>query len=205
VHNVETLASVPWIVLNGGEAYAQMGFSTSRGTKAISFASLFKRPGLYEIDFGIPLGEVLEGIGGGLKTGPMKAAMVGGPLAGIIHPREMDTPFAFHEMQAIGAAVGHGGIVAFDQNTRMVDLLVHIFSFGAFESCGKCTPCRVGSREAQLLLREAASGRKIDRAEFERLVQALSRTSLCGHGTGLGEVAQSFLDKFGGELSECFA
>lgn len=204
VNNVETLASVPWIVLNGGAAYAAMGYSTSRGTKAVSFASLFNRPGLYEVDFGISCRELLEDIGGGLKTGDFKAVMVGGPLAGVIHPREFDTPFAFDEMHAIGAAVGHGGIVGFDDSTRMVDLLAHIFSFGAVESCGKCTPCRVGSRIVEKMLRSASRGEKIDRAEFDRLVDALRKTSLCGHGVGLGDVAVSVISKFEEEFQPCF-
>ncbi|HVT12320.1 MAG TPA: NADH-ubiquinone oxidoreductase-F iron-sulfur binding region domain-containing protein [Fimbriimonadaceae bacterium] len=208
VNNVETLASIPWIVLNGGAAYAAHGFSTSRGTKAISFASLFNRPGLYEIEFGIPLREILEDIGGGLKTGDFKAVIVGGPLAGAIHPREFDTPFGIEELAAVGAAVGHGGIVAFDQNTRMIDLLAHIFTFGALESCGKCTPCRVGSRRAEVYFWRMARGDKLkpdEREELRAILLALRKTSLCGHGSGLGEVAQSILSKYPQEVPLCLA
>jgi NADH:ubiquinone oxidoreductase subunit F (NADH-binding) len=208
VNNVETLSSVPWIVLNGGEAYAEMGHSTSRGTKAVSLSSLFNRPGLYEIEFGMPLREILYDLGGGLKTGEFKAVMVGGPLAGLIHPDEFDVPFAFDEMQAIGAAVGHGGIVGFDQNTSMAELLAHIFTFGAAESCGKCTPCRVGSRRAEQIFRKMAAGQPLspgEQAEMDAVTEAMRKTSLCGHGTGLGEVAQSVFQKFSEELQPCFA
>lgn len=208
VNNVETLASIPWIMLNGGDAYASLGFSSSRGTKAISFSSLFKRPGLYEIDFGIPLREIVEDIGGGIKTGELKALIIGGPLAGAIHPRELDTRFGIDELAAIGAAVGHGGIVAFDQNTRMLDLLAHIFTFGAIESCGKCTPCRIGSRKAEADFRRMANGEHLsheERDELRAVLAAMRKTSLCGHGTGLAEVAQSIMSKFPQEVPLCLA
>lgn len=208
VNNVETLASIPWIILNGGAAYAARGFSTSRGTKAISFASLFKRPGLYEIEFGMPVRQILEDIGGGLKTGDFKAVIIGGPLAGAIHPREFDTPFSIDELGQIGAAVGHGGIVGFDENTRMIELLAHIFTFGAIESCGKCTPCRVGSRRAEVYFWRLARGDKLkqeERDELRAILGAMRKTSLCGHGTGLGDVAQSILSKFPQEVPLCLA
>ncbi|MFI5384619.1 MAG: NADH-quinone oxidoreductase subunit F [Fimbriimonadales bacterium] len=208
VNNVETFANIPWIVLNGGDAYAARGFSRSRGTKAISFASLFKRPGLYEVDFGIPLREILYDIGGGLKTSDFKAVIMGGPLAGAIHPREFDTPFGIDELAAIGAAVGHGGVVGFDEHTKMIDLIAHIFSFGSMESCGKCTPCRVGSRRAEVLFWRISRGDKLkpeERDELRAILSALRKTSLCGHGSGLGEVAQSILAKFTEEVPLCLA
>ena len=207
VNNVETLASVPWIILHGGDAYAAKGISTSRGTKAVSLSSLFNRPGLYEVEFGIPFRAIIEEIGGGLRTSAIKAAMVGGPLAGLVHPREFDTPFGFDEMHAIGASVGHGGIVAFDQSTHMDRLLAHIFDFGAIESCGKCTPCRLGSRRAQKLFSQCAGGNALTPAEaieLREILNAIRRTSLCGHGTGLAVVAASVMDKFGEELQSCF-
>ncbi|HTQ10909.1 MAG TPA: NADH-ubiquinone oxidoreductase-F iron-sulfur binding region domain-containing protein [Fimbriimonadaceae bacterium] len=208
VNNVETLASVPWIVLNGGDAFAARGFSTSRGTKAVSFSSLFKRPGLYEIDFGMSLRELFYEVGGGLKNGDFKAVIIGGPLAGAIHPREFETPFAIDELAAIGAAVGHGGIVGFDDHTHVLDLLAHIFSFGSQESCGKCTPCRVGSRRAEVFFWRMARGDKLkpeERDELRAILLAMRKTSLCGHGSGLGEVAQSILSKFPQEVPLCLA
>lgn len=208
VNNVETLSNIPWIVLRGGDAYAARGFSSSRGTKAISFASLFARPGLYEVEFGIPTREILYDIGGGLKTGDMKAVIIGGPLAGVLHPREFDTAFGIDELAAVGAAVGHGGIVGFDQNTRMLDLLAHILAFGAIESCGKCTPCRVGSRKVEGFFRRMADGGKLEHEERDELratLSAMRKTSLCGHGVGLAEVAQSILSKYPQEVPICLA
>ena len=208
VNNVETLASVPWIVLHGADAYAAIGTSSSCGTKAVSLNSLFQRPGLYEVEFGVPLRWIFDELGGGLKSGSIKAAIVGGPLAGLIHPSEFDTPLDFDAMRAIGASVGHGGIVAFSQDTRMIDLLAHVFAFGAHESCGKCTPCRLGARALQRRFAHCASGGSLTPAEAEEAratLAALRATSLCGHGTGLGEFADSLIAKFGKELEPCFA
>jgi NADH:ubiquinone oxidoreductase subunit F (NADH-binding) len=149
VNNVETLACVPWIIARGGEAYRALGFSQSRGTKVVSLNSLFVRPGLYEIEFGMPVRQILEELGGGLCDGTTRGVIIGGPLAGIIPPHLLDTPFGFEELHAIGASVGHGGIVAFDEHTSIPELVHHVFSFGAYESCGECTPCRIGSRRIE--------------------------------------------------------
>lgn len=206
VNNVETLASVPWIAKHGGEAYASLGTRTSRGTKAVSLNSLFVRPGLYEVEFGMPMRWIFETLGGGFRGGEIKAAIIGGPLAGVLRPDEFDTPLDFEALRAVGASVGHGGIVAFDESTRMVDLLAHVFAFGTNESCGKCTPCRLGSRRALELLRRAQSAplERSESAELSAVVDALRHTSLCGHGSGLGEFAQSVFAKFGEELESCF-
>lgn len=208
VNNVETFASVPWIVDRGGDAYAARGFSKSRGTKAVSLSSLFNRPGLYEVEFGVPLRMIIEEIGGGLKTTAPKAVIIGGPLAGVIHPSEFDTPFGFEEMASIGAAIGHGGIVAFDESTSMARLLAHVFAFGAIESCGKCTPCRLGSRELEGLFVKAANGEPLnahERGQVKATLQAMLDTSLCGHGSGLAIFANSVFAKYGEELDSCFA
>jgi NADH:ubiquinone oxidoreductase subunit F (NADH-binding) len=198
VNNVETLANVPWIVLNGGSDYAFLGSGGSRGTKAICLNSLFVNPGLYEVEFGVSLLELFYGIGGGLRQGALKAAIIGGPLAGFILPEELHTPFTFEGLQSIGASVGHGGIVAFDHHTSIPSLLRAIFEFGAFESCGKCTPCRIGSRELERML----SGRE---GNPQALLEAMASSSLCGHGTGLAVVAKSAFEKFPEEMAEWFA
>jgi len=208
VNNVETLANVPWILLNGAEAYRELGFSNSRGTKVISLNSLFRRPGLYEIEFGIPVRNIVEEVGGGLTTGNIRGVIIGGPLAGVIPPEEFDTPFGFEELHAIGTSVGHGGMIAFDQDTSIPQLVHHVFEFGAFESCGRCTPCRVGSsRIAQLFegIMNHCPGSALEEREWRDIVSALSQTSLCGLGTGLGEFAQSILRYYAGDLKECFA
>jgi formate dehydrogenase iron-sulfur subunit len=206
VNNVETLVSVPWIVEHGGEAYHALGFSNSPGTKAVSLNSLFKSPGLYEVEFGVTVRHIVEELGGGLRAGKLKGTIIGGPLAGIIPPHLLDTPFGFEELHAIGASVGHGGVVAFDEHTSIAALMHHVFSFGAYESCGKCTPCRLGSRRIEQvfadIVRDGATN-YWDEKECERIISALKLTSLCGLGTGLAEFAESALRHYGKELELC--
>jgi NADH:ubiquinone oxidoreductase subunit F (NADH-binding) len=202
-NNVETFASVPWIIRNGFEAYRVLGFSRSRGTKLLSLNSLFKRPGLYEVDFGTPVRRIIEEIGGGLRSGSLKGVIIGGPLAGIIAPEMLDTPLGFEELAAIGASVGHGGVIAFDEATTIAALVRHVFSFGANESCGKCTPCRLGARRIEEIY--SNSGRsKGDEVEWREIVSALKMSSLCGHGSGLGSFAESVLRYYGEEVESCF-
>jgi NADH:ubiquinone oxidoreductase subunit F (NADH-binding) len=207
INNVETLVNVPWIVTHGGDAYHALGFAQSRGTKVVSLNSLFVRPGLYEIEFGIPLRQIVEELGGGLRDGALKGVIIGGPLAGVIPPHLLDTPFGFEELHAIGASVGHGGIVAFDEHTTIPELVEHVFSFGAYESCGKCTPCRIGARQIEEIFErivKLGSASDENFAEFEELVTALRWTSLCGHGGGLGEFAESILRYYSDDLKACF-
>lgn len=202
INNVETLYNIPWIVLNGGDSYRRLGFSKSAGNKLVSLNSLFRRPGLYEIEFGMTVRGIVEELGGGLKTGRLKGVIIGGPLAGIVPPELLDTPFGFEELRAIGANVGHGGIVAFDEHTSIGELVHHVFDFGAYESCGKCTPCRLGTRRVERLFGNGCLGPK-DRAEWQRIVSALALTSFCGLGTGLAEFARSAERYYAQELAEC--
>ena len=208
INNVETLVSIPWIVVNGGEAYRALGFSQSRGTKVVSLNSLFLRPGLYEIEFGVTVRQIVEQLGGGLRDGAtLKGVIIGGPLAGVIPPHLLDTPFDFEELHRIGASVGHGGIVVFDQHTSIPELVQHVFSFGAYESCGKCTPCRVGARRIEEIFERIVNSGLApveNFSEFEQLVTTLRWTSLCGHGGGLGEFAESILRYYREDLAPCF-
>ena len=144
MQNVETLCSVPWIVTEGAAAHAELGSSRSRGTKLLSLNSLFHRPGLYEVEFGIPLADIVDQLGQGLRRGKLKGLMVGGPLAGIVPPELLATRLGYEEMQAIDCAVGHGGVIAFADDTPIVNIIAEVFRFGARESCGKCTPCHFG-------------------------------------------------------------
>jgi NADH:ubiquinone oxidoreductase subunit F (NADH-binding) len=207
-NNVETLATVPWIVKHGAEEYRRLGFSRSRGTKAVSLNSLFARPGLYEVEFGVTTRHIVEDLGGGLSSGTLKGVIVGGPLAGIIPPHLLDTQFGFEELNAIGAGIGHGGVIAFDEHTSIAALVHHIFSFGAYESCGKCTPCRLGAQRIERLfagvLRDGSAGAARS-TEWRQIVNALKWTSLCGHGVGLGTFAESVLRYYGEELAACFS
>ncbi len=207
LNNVETLVNVPWIITHGGETYAALGFSKSRGTKALSLNSLFNHPGLYEVEFGVTVRHIVEEIGGGLRGGgKLMGVIIGGPIIGMIPPHLLDTQLGFEELAAIGAGVGHGGVVAFDENTSIPALMEHVFSFGAYESCGKCTPCRSGSGRVEEIFRNALGGdaTKADLQECRELVVALKLASLCGHGTGLARFAESILRYYPTEIDPCF-
>jgi NADH:ubiquinone oxidoreductase subunit F (NADH-binding) len=206
VHNIETLANIPWIVRHGGDAYASVGLGASLGTKVVSLNSLFRRPGLYEVDLGTPLRRIVEDFGGGVGTGALTAVLVGGPLAGLLPPALLDTPLAFEELHAAGASVGHGGVVAVDQTTTIPELVGHVAAFAAAESCGKCTPCRLGTRRMAQLVETALSGGGAERGGrlvWRALVPTLADTSLCGHGSGFADFAASIERYFGSDLDRC--
>jgi formate dehydrogenase iron-sulfur subunit len=206
VNNVETLANVPWIIRHGAKRYASVGIPGSRGTKAVSLNSLFRRPGLYEVEFGISLREIVENIGGGLRKGTLQGLMVGGPFSAIIPPHLLDTKLGFHEMNAIGGSVGHGGIIAFDETTSIPELVEHVLSFAAYESCGGCTPCRIGAARIAALLRLfREEGTRFKRHEWTSIIHALELASLCGLGTGVAEFARSLERHYAAELAPCFA
>jgi NADH:ubiquinone oxidoreductase subunit F (NADH-binding) len=206
VNNVETLVNISWIVRHGGDAYAALGRGESRGTKVVSLNSLFARPGLYEVELGVPLRRVVEHLGGGLRTGELAGVIVGGPLAGVVPPALLDIPFTFEDLHAIGGALGHGGVVGFDEHTTIAELVHHVFEFGADESCGKCTPCRVGSGEIEAAFADVLADGKSRgaRRSFDGIVAALHATSLCGHGSGLAEFALGVARNFPEELDSCF-
>ena len=207
VNNVETLASVPWILRNGGKQYASMGIPGSRGTKVVSLNSLFCRPGLYEIEFGISVREIVEDVGGGLHSGALRGLMIGGPLSGVVPPSLLDTRLGFQELRAIGASVGHGGVIAFDEHTSIPELIQHVFSFAAYESCGNCTPCRLGAPRVEEIFHSIISSRVgtlPEQVEWKDIVAALKLTSLCGLGTGLADFAESILRHFPAEVQPCF-
>lgn len=207
MNNVETLVNIPWIIEHGGGNYRFLGFSRSRGTKVVSLNSLFRRPGLYEVEFGLSVRGIVEELGGGLRDDAnLKGLIIGGPLAGIIPPHLLDTPFGFEELRTIGASVGHGSVVAFDNHTSIAELMYHVFAFGAYESCGKCTPCRLGTRRIEQVLLHILRHGTTDlwnEKDCEKTVAALKLTSLCGFGTGLAEFAESALRYYGKELKPC--
>ena len=205
VANVETLANVPWIVEHGAEAYRSLGCPGSRGTKVVSLNSLFVRPGLYEVEFGTPLRHIVEDLGGGLRTHALKGLIVGGPLAGVVPPGLLDTRLGFAEMQAIGASVGHGGVVAFDARTSIRELAAHVAGFAAYESCGTCTPCRLGAPRLAARFQHGEEGAHevAAHAEVDAIVDALAGASLCGLGTGLAEFARSLQRHYPDEWDSC--
>ena len=146
INNVLSLAAVPFIVTEGAEAYAAVGFGRSRGTIAVQLAGNVKHGGLYEIGFGITLGELVNGIGGGTASGrPVRAVQVGGPLGAYFPASMFHLPFDYEAFAQAGGLIGHAGITVFDDSVDMAHMARFAMEFCSIESCGKCTPCRIGS------------------------------------------------------------
>lgn len=198
VNNVETLANISWIMIHGGKAYYELGFSKSRGTKLISLNSLFKRPGIYEIEFGITLREIVFDIGGGLRDGRKLRGLVVGSFS-VVRPEELDVKFGYEELRSAGVFIGHGSIVAFDDHTTPLELLHHMAEFGAYESCGKCFPCRYGNAKILDIAKEALGRGFLTKSEAEEVksvAEVMRSTSLCGFGTGMGDTYLHILSKY---------
>jgi bidirectional [NiFe] hydrogenase diaphorase subunit len=198
VNNTETLANMPFIALHGADAYKALSPGATPGTKLVCFNERFARPNVYEVRFGTTVRELCEGLAGGLKDGrQIKALQIGGPLGGILPASKLDTPFDFDALGAEGCMVGHGGIVAFDDQTDMRAVARHLLHFGAHESCGKCFPCRIGLRRAEEWF---SDGAPVDRGRLESLLEALELGSLCAHGGGMPAPIRSLLNHFPDEL-----
>ncbi len=185
INNVETLANVPWILRNGGAAFAAMGTEKSKGSKVFALAGKIKRGGLVEVPMGITIREILEEIGGGSDTGaPLKAVQMGGPSGGCIPAKLFDTRVDYDEVTLTGAIMGSGGMVVMDETSCMVDIAKFFLDFTQKESCGKCTFCRVGTlRMLEILERiSEGKGKMSDLDLLEELAHKIKETSLCGLG-----------------------
>jgi len=185
VNNVVTLASVANVVNLGGEKYASFGINRSKGTLAFQLAGNIKRGGLVEKGFGITLRELIEDWGGGTASGlPVKAVQVGGPLGAYIPAEQLDTPLDYEAFIDIGAMVGHGGIVVFDETANMAQQARFAMDFCAIESCGKCTPCRIGSTRGVEVIDRMVAGVERE-ANYDLLVElcdTMEDASLCAMG-----------------------
>ncbi|MEY3884659.1 MAG: hypothetical protein RIS87_434 [Pseudomonadota bacterium] len=185
VNNVISLATVPIILDKGAQYYANYGMGRSRGTLPIQLAGNLKHGGLVELAFGITLRELLYEYGGGSATGkPIRAVQVGGPLGAFLPESQFDTPLDYEEFTKIWAVLGHGGIVAFDDTVDMAKMARYAFEFCAIESCGKCTPCRIGSTRGVEVIDKIISGK--DTVKNIKLVRDLSDTMLNGSLCALG-------------------
>jgi formate dehydrogenase iron-sulfur subunit len=185
VNNVITLASVPIILDKGGSYYANFGMGRSRGTLPLQLAGNIKRPGLVEKAFGITLRELLYDYGGGTANGrPIRAVQVGGPLGAYLPETQFDTPLDYEAFSAIWAVLGHGGVVAFDDTVNLARQARYAMEFCAIESCGKCTPCRIGSvRGVEVIDRIINNqGREKNLDLLRDLCNTMLHTSLCALG-----------------------
>jgi formate dehydrogenase iron-sulfur subunit len=198
VHNVITLCAVPWIMDHGGAAYAELGVGPSTGTMPFQLAGNVKRGGLYELEFGVTLGELVNEWGGGTRSGrPVKAVQVGGPLGAYLTPRHFDTPMTYEALREIGAEIGHGGVVIFDDTVDMAEQARYAFEFCAHESCGKCTPCRIGSVRGAELVGQIQGGAGADRLDvLDDLCGVMEEASLCAMGSMTPKPVRSALEHF---------
>ena len=185
INNVETFANVPWIINNGAAAYAAYGNDTCKGTKAFSLAGKVVNGGLAEVPMGSTLRHVIFDVGGGVKDGrEFKAVQLGGPSGGCVPAHLLDTPVDYESLAATGAIVGSGGMVVADDSTCMVDLARYFLEFTQNESCGKCVPCRLGTKRMLEILERitAGEGEDGDIEKLEKLAVTIKKTSLCGLG-----------------------
>jgi formate dehydrogenase iron-sulfur subunit len=185
VNNVVTLATVPVILARGAPFYRDFGMGKSRGTVLLQLAGNVRHGGLVERGFGLTVRELVFGYGGGSATGkPVRAVQIGGPLGAYLPPSEFDTPLDYEALAGKDALLGHGGVVVFDDTVNMARMARHAFAFCAHESCGKCTPCRIGaSRGVEIIDRLEGNGRRADDlALVEELCDTMAEGSLCGLG-----------------------
>ncbi|MDO5504861.1 MAG: NADH-ubiquinone oxidoreductase-F iron-sulfur binding region domain-containing protein [Pseudoxanthomonas suwonensis] len=183
INNVITLASVPAILADGAAAYEALGVDRSRGTLPLQLAGNIRHGGLLEVSFGISLREVLEDFGGGTASGrPIRAVQVGGPLGAYLTEAQLDVAIDYEAFAALGAMLGHGGIVVFDDTVDMAEQARHAMAFCAIESCGKCTPCRIGSVRGVEVIDRLRAGDASQEPLLRDLCQTMTHGSLCAMG-----------------------
>ena len=185
LNNVETYANVPRIILNGPEWFASMGTEKSKGTKVFALGGKIKNTGLVEVPMGTTLREVVEDIGGGIPNGKkFKAAQTGGPSGGCIPAEHFDVPIDYDNLIAIGSMMGSGGLIVMDEDNCMVDIAKFFLEFTVDESCGKCTPCRIGTKRMYEMLEKITKGQATleDLDKLEELCYYIKANSLCGLG-----------------------
>ena len=197
INNVETLGTLPHILRNGAEWYASYGTETSKGTKTFSLVGKVRRTGLIEVPLGIKLREVVFDIGGGTLK-PFKAVQSGGPSGGCLSDEFLDTPIDYEHLAAAGSIMGSGGLIVVDSDTCIVDMARYFMSFTQQESCGKCVPCRVGTRHMVEILSRVCDGQAelSDLDKLEKLAVTVKNGSLCGLGSTAPNPALSTLKYF---------
>lgn len=203
--NVETFANIPWILENGGEAFASIGTKESTGTKLVSLDSFFNQPGIFEIEMGTALLDIFMVFGKGYNQA-IKGFQIGGPLGGIVPLDKIkELNLDFESLNKAGFLLGHASVVSIPEAFPMVKFLEHLLEFTAEESCGKCYPCRIGSHRGFEMLQKAQNeDYKIDRQLFDDLIETLEIGSLCALGGGVPLPVKNALQYFEEELSQFF-
>ena len=205
INNVETFANVPTILREGAEAFSKLGTRGSNGTKTFALTGKINNSGLIEVPMGITLDRVINEIGGGISgKGRFKAAQTGGPSGGCLPARLKDLPIEYETLARAGSIMGSGGLVIMDESTCMVDLARYFLTFTQSESCGECTPCRVGTKRMLTILENicAGKGQPGDIEELERLGSAIRDTALCGLGQTAPNPALTTIRYFREEYEE---
>ncbi|MFA5319613.1 MAG: NADH-ubiquinone oxidoreductase-F iron-sulfur binding region domain-containing protein [Candidatus Omnitrophota bacterium] len=205
INNVETLANVSYIILEGGEKFASIGTEKSKGTKVFALTGKVKNSGLVEVPMGITLREIVFDIGGGMLTDkPIKAVQTGGPSGGVIPVDYLDTPVDYENLQKLGSIMGSGGMIVMDESDCIVDIAKFYLGFCVDESCGKCAPCRIGGYQMLNVLNGIVegSGTVEDIDKLRRLAQAMQRASLCALGQTAANPVMSSLKYFETEYRE---
>ena len=201
VNNVETLANVPGIVLEGGAAYAAVGTERSTGTRLFCVSGHVRRPGVYEITFGATLGQLIDLAGGVGGSGRLQAVLLGGAAGVFVSPQELDIPLTFEGARARGVTLGSGAVVLFDDTVDLTEILLRIAAFFRDESCGQCVPCRVGTVRQEELLHRLASGHLLGQRQDEltllrEMGQAMRDASICALGQTATSAIESALAKW---------
>ncbi|MGV6828087.1 MAG: NADH-ubiquinone oxidoreductase-F iron-sulfur binding region domain-containing protein [Flavobacteriales bacterium] len=206
VNNVETLAALHYIIKNGGEAWKNLGTERSSGTKLVSLDSFFNKPGIYEVEMGTPLSNVVYDLGGGFKSS-VKALQIGGPLGGLVPVSKInDLTLDFESFANQGFLLGHASVVCVPQDFSIMKFIEHLFDFAQYESCGKCFPCRLGTKRGHELAKKALdTNYKIDKALFNDLLCTLEQGSLCAHGGGIPLPVRNAMQYFEEELKTYFS
>ena len=199
INNVLTIASVPSILARGPEAYAELGQERSRGTQVFQLAGNIARGGIVEVAFGISAHELIFGLGQGTKSGrPLKAVQVGGPLGAYLTADALQVPMAYESLAAEGAMLGHGGLVVFDDSVDMAEQARFAMEFCVEESCGKCTPCRIGAVRGVEVIDDLLASDAPENAEqlLRDLCDVMTQGSLCAMGGLTPQPVLSALDQF---------
>lgn len=205
INNVETLANIAYIILNGGSDFAKIGTENSKGTKVFALTGKIKKSGLVEVPMGTTLKEIINDFGGGTLNGnKIKAVQTGGPSGGIIPAKFLDTEVSYESLSELGSIMGSGGMIVMDEDDCIVDIAKFFIGFCVDESCGKCAPCRIGSTQLLKILEKIANGKgkTDDLDKLKRISFAMQKASLCGLGQTAPKPVISSLKHFEDEYLE---